>query len=172
MIIGTDETLETINADVDAWGQRKDENGNAYQRYELWIDGEYELYYLSKKTNKYVKNGINLLTQLGLSAEDLSGLDVKAKNELFKQKRREKFKAEMQNYWHLDDCLYCYCFLLLLGATDNFKKNSYPYKLGTLASGSRWRWRQDDLDTLFDMTGLTIVRLHTYSRARILYSGH
>lgn len=151
MIIGTDETLETINADVDAWGQRKDENGNAYQRYEFWIDGEYELYYLSKKTNKYVKNGINLLTQLGLSAEDLSGLDVKAKNELFKQKRREKFKAEMQNYWHLDDCLYCYCFLLLLGATDNFKKNSYPYKLGTLASGSRWRWRQDDLDTLFDI---------------------
>lgn len=151
MIIGTDETLETINADVDAWGQRKDENGNAYQRYEFWIDGEYELYYLSKKTNKYVKNGINLLTQLGLSDEDLSELDVKAKNELFKQKRREKFKAEMQNYWHLDDCLYCYCFLLLLGATDNFKKNSYPYKLGTLASGSRWSWRQDDLDTLFDI---------------------
>ena len=151
MIIGTDETLETINADVDAWGQKTDENGNAYQRYEFWIDGEYELYYLSKKTNKYVKNGINLLTQLGLSAEDLSGLDVKAKNELFKQKRREKFKEEMGNYWHLDDCLYCYCFLLLLGATDNFKKNSYPYKLGTLASGSRWRWRQDDLDTLFDI---------------------
>ena len=151
MIIGTDETLETINSDVDAWGQKKDENGNAYQRYEFWIDGEYELYYLSKKTNKYVKNGINLLTQLGLSTEDLSGLDIKAKNELFKQKRREKFKSEMQNYWHLDDCLYCYCFLLLVGATDNFKKNSYPYKLGTLASGSRWRWRQDDLDTLFDI---------------------
>ena len=151
MIIGTDETLETINADVDAWGQRKDENGNAYQRYEFWIDGEYELYYLSKKTNKYVKNGINLLTQLGLSAEDLSGLDIKAKNELFKQKRREIFKSEMGNYWHLDDCLYCYCFLLLVGATDNFKKNSYPYKLGTLESGSRWCWRQDDLDTLFDI---------------------
>ena len=151
MIIGADETLETINADVDAWGQRKDENGNAYQRYEFWIDGEYELYYLSKKTNQYVKNGINLLTQLGLSTEDLSGLDIKAKNELFKQKRREKFKAEMGNYWHLDDCLYCYCFLLLVGATDNFKKNSYPYKLGTLESGSRWRWRQDDLDTLFDI---------------------
>ena len=151
MIIGTDETLETINADVDAWGQRTDEKGNAYQRYEFWIDGEYELYYLSKKTNKYVKNGINLLTQLGLSTEDLSGLDIKGKNELFKQKRREKFKSEMGNYWHLDDCLYCYCFLLLVGATDNFKKNSYPYKLGTLSSGSRWRWRQDDLDTLFDI---------------------
>lgn len=151
MIIGTDETLETINADVDAWGQRTDENGNAYQRYEFWIDGEYELYYLSKKTNKYVKNGVNLLTQLGLSTGDLSGLGIKAKNELFKSKRREKFKAEMQNYWDLDDCLYSLCMLLLLGATDNFKKNSYPYKLNTLASGSRWRWRQDDLDTLFDI---------------------
>lgn len=171
MIIGTDETLETINADVDAWGQRTDENGNAYQRYEFWIDGEYELYYLSKKTNKYVKNGVNLLTQLGLSTEDLSGLDIKAKNELFKSKRREKFKAEMQNYWDLDDCLYCLCMLLLLGATDNFKKNSYPYKLNTLASGSRWRWRQDDLDTLFDIDnqGLAVkgysIEMHDWTDA-------
>lgn len=171
MIIGTDETLETINADVDAWGQRTDENGNAYQRYEFWIDGEYELYYLSKKTNKYVKNGVNLLTQLGLSTGDLSGLDIKAKNELFKSKRGEKFKAEMQNYWDLDDCLYCLCMLLLLGATDNFKKNSYPYKLNTLASGSRWRWRQDDLDTLFDIDnqGLAVkgysIEMHDWTDA-------
>ena len=171
MIIGTDETLETINADVDAWGQRTDENGNAYQRYEFWIDDEYELYYLSKKTNKYVKNGVNLLTQLGLSTEDLSGLDIKSKNELFKSKRREKFKAEMQNYWDLDDCLYCLCMLLLLGATDNFKKNSYPYKLNTLASGSRWRWRQDDLDTLFDIDnqGLAVkgysIEMHDWTDA-------
>ena len=171
MIIGTDETLETINADVDAWGQRTDENGNAYQRYEFWIDGEYELYYLSKKTNKYVKNGVSLLTQLGLSTEDLSGLDITAKNELFKSKRREKFKAEMQNYWDLDDCLYCLCMLLLLGATDNFKKNSYPYKLNTLASGSRWRWRQDDLDTLFDIDnqGLAVkgysIEMHDWTDA-------
>lgn len=171
MIIGTDETIDTINADVDAWGQRTDENGNAYQRYEFWIDGEYELYYLSKKTNKYVKNGVNLLTQLGLSTEDLSGLDIKAKNELFKSKRREKFKAEMQNYWDLDDCLYCLCMLLLLGATDNFKKNSYPYKLNTLASGSRWRWRQDDLDTLFDIDnqGLAVksysIEMHDWTDA-------
>ena len=171
MIIGTDETIDTINADVDAWGQRTDENGNAYQRYEFWIDGEYELYYLCKKTNKYVKNGVNLLTQLGLSTEDLSGLDIKAKNELFKSKRREKFKAEMQNYWDLDDCLYCLCMLLLLGATDNFKKNSYPYKLNTLASGSRWRWRQDDLDTLFDIDnqGLAVkgysIEMHDWTDA-------
>ena len=150
-IIGTDESLESINADVDAWGLRTDEEGHAYQLYEFWIDGEYELYYLSKKTNLYEKNGVNLLTQLGISEEELSGLDIKAKNELFKARRRERFKSEMQNYWDLDDCLYCYCFLLLFGATDNFKKNSYPYKLGTLASGSRWRWRQDDLDTLFDI---------------------
>ena len=151
LIIGTTETLETVNADPDAWGRRKDDDGHAYQRYDFWIDGEYELYFLSKKTGIYEKNGINLLTQLELTADDLSGLDIKAKNELFKAKRRERFKAEMGNYWHLDDCLYCWCFLLLVGATDNFKKNSYPYKLGTLESGSRWRWRQDDLDTLFDI---------------------
>lgn len=150
-IIGTDESLETINSDVDAWGLRTDEEGHAYQLYEFWIDGEYELYYLSKKTNQYVKNGVNLLTQLGISEDEISGLDIKAKNELFKSKRRERFKAEMQNYWDLNDCLFCYCFLLLYGATDNFKKNSYPYKFSNLADGGRWRWRQDDLDTLFDI---------------------
>lgn len=150
-IIGTDETLESINSDVDAWGLRTDEEGHAYQLYEFWIDGEYELYYLSKKTNLYEKNGVNLLTQLSISEDELSGLDIKAKNELFKSKRRERFKAEMQNYWDLNDCLFCYCFLLLFGATDNFKKNSYPYKFADLASGGRWRWRQDDLDTLFDI---------------------
>lgn len=159
MIIGTDETLDTINADVDAWGQRKDEEGNAYQRYEFWIDGEYELYYLSKKTNKYVKNGVNLLTQLGLSTEDLSGLDLKGKNELFKQKRRERFKTEMPNYWHVEDCLFKLCTDLLIGSKDNLKKNSYPYKLGTLAGGSRWRWRKDDEDTIFDIEnqGLAVI---------------
>lgn len=151
MIMGTDVPLEVINSNVDAWGLTKDEDGHAYQRFDFWIDGEYDLYYLSLKTGKYEKNGINLLTQLNISRTELEGKTIKDKNELFKQKRRERFKTEMANYWHFEDTIFCYCFVTMFGATDNFKKNSYPYKFPLLADGGRWRWRQDDLDTLFDI---------------------
>ena len=90
--MGTSESLATINADVTAWGERKDSTGREYQFYEFWINGEYELYYLSKKTNTYVKNGVNLLTQLGISESEISGLSIEEKNNLFISKRIERFK--------------------------------------------------------------------------------
>ena len=41
--------------------------------------------------------------------------------------------------------------MLIFGATDNFKKNTYPYKFRSLTDGGKWRWRADDLDTIFDI---------------------
>ena len=151
MIMGTDESIENINADVNAWGLRKDENGHAYQRYEFWIDGEYDLYYLSRKTGYYEKSGINLLEQCGYDEASFEGLTIEEKNQIFKDIRLAKFTAGFEDYFHKDDVLFCLAFLIIFGATDNFKKNFYPYKFGTLESGSRWRLRQDDLDTLFDI---------------------
>ena len=106
MIMGTSESLATINADVTAWGERKNSTGREYQFYEFWIDGEYELYYLSKKTNTYVKNGVNLLTQLGISESELSGLNIEEKNNLFISKRIERFREVAANYFHIDDLRY------------------------------------------------------------------
>lgn len=151
MIMGTSESLATINADVTAWGERKDSTGREYQFYEFWIDGEYDLYYLSKKTNTYVKNGVNLLTQLGISESELGGLSIEDKNNLFIAKRVERFRGVAANYFHIDDLLFCYAFLFIFGCSDNFKKNFYPYKFATLANGGRYRMRQDDMDTLADI---------------------
>ena len=151
MIMGTSESLATINADVTAWGERKNSTGREYQFYEFWIDGEYDLYYLSKKTNTYVKNGVNLLTQLGISESELSGLSIEEKNNLFITKRVERFREVAGNYFHIDDLLFCFAFLFIFGCSDNFKKNFYPYKFAALANGGRYRMRQDDMDTLADI---------------------
>lgn len=151
MIMGTNESIDTINANVTAWGERKDSTGREYQFYEFWIDGEYDLYYLSKKTNIYVKNGVNLLTQLGINESELDGLSIEEKNNLFISKRIERFKEVAANYFHIDDILFTFAFLFIFGCSDNFKKNFYPYKFEPLEKGGRYRMRQDDMDTLADI---------------------
>lgn len=151
MIMGTDESIDTINANVTAWGERKDSTGREYQFYEFWIDGEYDIYYLSKKTNTYVKNGVNLLTQLGIDESELDGLSIEEKNNLFISKRIERFKKVAANYFHIDDILFTFAFLFIFGCSDNFKKNFYPYKFEPLEKGGRYRMRQDDMDTLADI---------------------
>jgi hypothetical protein len=55
----------------------------------------------------------------------------------------------MSDYWDVEDALFHYCFVMMFAASDNFAKNTYPYNLGS--SDSKWMWRQDDLDTLFDI---------------------
>ena len=144
MIIGTDTPLSTINANVTAWGLNKDANGHLYSRYMVWIDGDYTLYYLNKASNKYTSTGINLKTQNGTP----SGSTIEAKNEWFKTKRRARFKANMENYWDLEDLLFHDVFLLIIAASDNLKKNFYPQKFAKLANGGRWGFRQDDLDSI------------------------
>ena len=151
MIYGTSMTLAEINDNVDAFGLKKDENGNALQRYEIWTDGVYDLYYLDKETNTYKPNGVNLLTDCGLTADSLSAMTIAQKNEAFKNARRNRFKANMEQYWHLNDNLFTLVFFMIFGLTDNFKKNMYPYKMLPLADGGRWRQRQDDTDTLADI---------------------
>lgn len=151
MIMGTTTPISEINADVTSWGLRRDETGRPYQHFEFWIDGEYDIYYLSKKTDTYVKNGVNLLTQLGLTEEDLVGMSIVQKNELFISKRLERFKAVFENYFSLDETLFLTAFNFTNGLSDNSKKNFYPQKFGTLASGSRWGYRNDDVDTGFDI---------------------
>ena len=160
LIKGTTATLAEMNADVEAWGLQKDADGHAYQRFEFWIDGEYDILYLSRKTNQYEKNGTNLLTQLGIDASELAGMSIEEKNAYFISKRVEAFRNEAPNYWHIEDNMFYVVFMLMFGAKDNGIKNTYPYKFGTLASGSRWRQRQDDLDSLFpyDNQGLASAK--------------
>ena len=150
-IEGVTETLQEINANIKEWRKKVDAQGRKYTILEFWTDGVYDLYHYNTQTETYEANGINILTDLGLSTSDVRGLTVAEKNELFKRLRRERFSANWGSYWHTQDAIFHYAFIEVFGATDNFKKNTYPYKFKALNDGGLWRWRQDDLDTLFDI---------------------
>lgn len=147
-ILGVTETLEEMNANISAWQAKKDAEGRSYADLMFFTDGVYDLYFYNIRTQKYEARGINMLDDLHVG---VSGLSLDEKTELFKAKRRERFMANWETYWHKNDAIFHYAFVLLFGATDNFKKNTYPYKFKSLADGGKWRWRQDDLDTLFDI---------------------
>lgn len=148
-------SINDVNADIKNFRSQVADNGFTYADCHIYIDGEYDLYYFNINSQTYVKDGRKIyqgLTEYGFSESELaSKATTLDKTEYIRQYRRARHKAEVGNYWLLDDSLFHACFVDLIGATDNEKKNSYPYKFGTLASGSRWRWRQDDLDTIFDV---------------------
>lgn len=150
-IHGVTETLAQINADVNAWQAKKTSDGTEYSGLEFFTDGVYDLYFFNAQTQKYEANGINLLTDLGLSSSSVSGKTLAQKTELFKEKRRQRFANNWGQYWDTRDAVFTYTAIMVTGATDNFKKNSYPYKFKALADGGKWRWRHDDLDTIFDI---------------------
>ena len=65
--------------------------------------------------------------------------------------RAARFKAEATQTWDMSQTLFHYCYCVFFGVTDNFAKNSYPFKFQPLSSsarGNRWGWREDDLDTV------------------------
>lgn len=119
-----------------------------YADMQFWIQGEYKLYYYDVPTNQYRTDGVNLATLYGITT---TGKTVQEINDEIIAKRCANFRANALNYWNIQDCLFHLVFCMLFGATDNFAKNSYPYKMKALANGGRWCWRQDDLDTIFDI---------------------
>ena len=141
---GVSESLSSINENPIVFR-------NSHSGKEVWTDGVYDLYYYNIQYKEYRSNGVNLLTQLGISASELSGKTIAQKNEIFKAKRRAKFVADMGKTWHKQDAIFHYVFCLMFAATDNFKKNTYPYKYYPLAQNGLWRWRQDDLDSILDI---------------------
>lgn len=137
-------TLNYINSNIVSFQSQLTPDGRmTYSNLQFWIEGDYKLYYYDIKTNQYVVD-INLYTQNGAP----TGTTVDEQNEWFKQKRRERFKANAEDYWDIDDSLFHMVFCVLIGAMDNFAKNTYPYIMATLAEGGRWKWRQDDLDSI------------------------
>ena len=146
----TQYTLASINADINAFGALRNVNDDyrPFNHYEFYFDGEYDLYFLNVATKKYEKTGVNILTDLGISASSLTGLTLVQKDARFRELRRARFRTAMDAAncpWNLRDCLFTHTFLTIWGATDNHAKNSYPYRFL-----DKFCWRQDDLDTIFD----------------------
>ncbi len=150
-ILGVTETLAEMNADVAAWQARKTEDGTEYSGLEFFTDGVYDLYYFNTQSQKYEASGVNVLTDLGLSASDVASMDTATRTRFFRDARRQRFANTWGQYWNTNDAVFTYTAIMLTGATDNFKKNSYPYKFKAFADGGKWRWRHDDLDTIFDI---------------------
>ena len=150
LLVGTTLTLEAINANIDSFGNQRRADGRLYSYCEVWRDGEYDLYYLNQERGQYEPNGVNLYNEL--SDEDRARVDsattLDEKNEIFIANRIARFATEAPSYFCIDDAIYQYTFLYMLVASDNFEKNMYPYKMGILANGSRWRFFQDDLDSI------------------------
>ena len=134
-------TLDYINNHLATFRATMYNSRLSYADMQFWIEGEYKLYYYDVKLERYVADQTFVP----------NGNTVEEQNENLKAARRAAFKASAENYFDIQDTIFDFLFLLLFGATDNFAKNSYPYKMATLAGGGRWKWRQDDLDTIADI---------------------
>ena len=143
-------SVEEMNADPSTWMSQTTETGDSFEGFEFW-DSAYDLYYYNKATKRYEFTGVNMLSDLNIEISSLEGLSSSEINNLFINSRKERFVRDWGNYWHTDDAIFHYTFCLLTGATDNYKKNTYPYKFKPLSEGGKWRWRADDLDTIFDI---------------------
>ena len=150
-----DGTLEELNAQASTLRN---------EPYEFWIAraadaNRYNVYYYEASEGKFIASDagqgtINLMAQLvdkgyGLTAADLEGKTADQLNELFIAARVQKFRAEAPQYWDIDDAILHRNWVEFHAGTDNRAKNTYPYCFGN--PGSKWKWRYDDLDTIFDV---------------------
>lgn len=71
--------------------------------------------------------------------------------EVAKAARLTLFYNHLGDYFNVDDAIFHLNFIEFFAASDNLAKNTYPYKLG---ESEKWQWRQDDLDTIFDITNI------------------
>lgn len=151
LLVGTTATLAEMNSSPETFGNQRRADGRPYSHCEVWRDGEYDLLYFNQRRNQYEKNGVNLYAELSDADKALvdAASSVEEKNAIFIRNRISRFAGEAHNYICLNDAIYQFTFLLIIVASDNFEKNMYPYKMGTLSSGSRLRFLQDDLDSIF-----------------------
>lgn len=151
-IMCVSESVSDMNADIEGWQNRTDEYGEYYSAYEFFNKSNGNVIYYNVMTKKYEEQtDFNLFDDLNLEASAFVSMTDREATEAVVTARKQRFVNEWGNYWHKDDTIFHYVFMLIFAATDNYKKNTYPYKFASLADGGKWRWRADDLDTIFDI---------------------
>lgn len=143
--VGTLAELKTdsnANRDHDYW---MTSSGGGAQKYDLC---RYDI-----ATGQWVAAGankatLNLYQQCASKQGEVSANDGSwnVVNDLFIGWRREDFKANVAQYYDVNDALFTMMFLRLVGATDNRGKNTYLYKV---RPGDPIMFLQDDLDSIF-----------------------
>ncbi len=152
-----------------------------------FYDSSYDLYFYRRSTGKYEKlpasyaGKKNALTDLSTYLSAIGASTSSPTTAQIIQARGARFKATMGNYFSVNQTLYHYCFCLLFAVTDNYAKNSYPFKFQKLSStgaGNRWGWRQDDLDSVLmtDNNGTntkpySVEHLDTFDNVQIFQGG-
>lgn len=158
-----------------------------------FYDSSYDLYFYRRSTGKYEKlpndyTGYkNALTDLTSYLSALGYSTSSPTTAQLIEARGARFKATMGTYFSVNQTLYHYCFCLLYGVTDNFAKNSYPFKFygytdtlpdGVSAQAKKWGWRQDDLDSVLmtDNNGTntkkySVEHLDTFDNVQIFQGG-
>lgn len=138
-------TIAKINADVANFrnGTTAGLKNSLIQVY----DANYVLYSYDNYTRSFITvEGHSMLTYL---SSYLDGVSQPTRAQLVAA-RVAKFKAEAKNVWNEKSLVFHYLFCILIAATDNYAKNMYPFKFLPLASGGKWEFRQDDLDSILD----------------------
>lgn len=107
----------------------------------------YDLFRYDPAEKQWVKAGLeratlNLSTQLGITPSGTVWTEI---NKAFIEERRRRFSEQVGSYYDVKDTCYTMAFLKLLGATDNWGKNTYLYKV---VASDPIRFMQDDLDTI------------------------
>lgn len=77
----------------------------------------------------------------GTTADDI-------RNDLFLKARLSKFKKEIGLFFDVRNAFFHLAWVEFKAATDNLAKNTYPYIMDYTDPAARWRWRQDDVDTV------------------------
>ena len=137
-------TTSNINSDIINFRNDMSILGTRRNEVLQLYDTSYNIWYFDNKQGKYIQlPNFSIVTYLNgyLSTSTPTTEQIIAA-------RKAKFRAEAGNYWDVDACTYHSCFCELTGSSDNHAKNSYPFKLKTLAQGGRWSFRQDDMDTI------------------------
>ena len=159
-------TMDAVNADItnflNGTTTYVDELGNSRtRRNELmsFYDNNYDIWYYRNSTHQYEKlvrqdgdNQDNLWRITTYLSTYLNGVSNPTTAQILNA-RKAKFKAEVGDYFYIQQSLYHKCYCLLIGAKDNDAKNTYPFKhlgLNENGAGNRWGWKQDDLDSIFD----------------------
>lgn len=149
----------SLDTEAFYWTTQKDTglNADAYNvyRYDIpkkkWVNAGIE--YATRDDNGVGTDYeiVNLKTQLGINPTGT----YDAQNQAFINRRAEKFAERIEEWFDKDDFLFTMCFLKLIAASDNWAKNTYIYNAGfTNEEGkltSKWRFFQDDLDTIFSL---------------------
>lgn len=120
--------------------------------YDYWLvnaDGEYDAFTVFYKNGStWMPNGVNIAEQTGVDTEDK---DADTLNEEFKAARVALFKEGAGQRLDVPNALFHLAYVEHRAASDNLAKNTYPYIKNCNMEHPLIRWRQDDLDTIFDI---------------------